>query len=135
MRQHHHALHPTPARAPGARYLIAAILPLAAFVVLGAICAARGTAASGGTPAGQGTPTYAASQVGAEVCFPFAQWSAPSVDRDPCYTVPAPAEDGSGVIYIGTVANDQAECRVPNVAEESGRFVIRCHRLPGRAHR
>lgn len=74
-------------------------------------------------------PRYAASQVGAEVCFPFASWSAWSVDNAPCYTVPHPQEDGSGAIYVGTVANDLAVCVIPNVQEERGHFAAQCHRL------
>ncbi len=106
-------------------YLVSVILPLAAVLLTLGICAARGEAAPGGAPAGH---RYAASQYGAEVCFPFAQWSEYSIDNDPCYTVNAPAEDGSGEIYIGTVSNDYAHCVIPNVTEEPRRFVIHCRR-------
>lgn len=72
---------------------------------------------------------YAHSHVGAEVCFPARLWSAPSIDGLPCDTINAPEEDGSGRLYLGTLANDLAECTIPNVREERAHFTITCHRV------
>jgi hypothetical protein len=60
-------------------------------------------------------------------CFPAATWSADDGQR-PCYRITRPAEDGSGRLVLGTAAQAQATCVIPNVAEEPRRFAIRCTR-------
>lgn len=110
-------------------FLAVAILP--ALVALVLACAAIAHACAPDNPPFHG-PHYAASQVGAEVCFPFKLWSAPSIDRAPCYTFAHPEEDSSGRFYVGSVANDAAVCFIPNVYEERGSFKIQCRRIGGR---
>lgn len=68
-----------------------------------------------------------------EICFPVADWNgtAPAEDR-PCTSVTRPYEDGSGRLTLGTVGADAANCVIPNVYEERGRFAIHCKRVPNR---
>lgn len=104
--------------------LLAAAFMLALYLAVLALTLA-GTSAAAPDPPG----SYATSQVGAEVCFPFQLWDPANKDRVPCDIINAPQEDGSGRLYLGTLSNDQAECLIPNPAEERGRFTIQCHRV------
>lgn len=86
------------------------------------------------TEAHSDTSYVTTEKVGVEICFPRETWNPPASspvteDDRPCDILNRPEEDGSSRLYLGTLANDRAECVIPNPAEERGEFVIHCHRV------
>ena len=60
-------------------------------------------------------------------CFPVELWSAHPADRA-CYRIDRPAEDGSGVLRLGTAGRTVAVCSIPSLYElrANRTFSIRC---------
>jgi hypothetical protein len=83
------------------------------------------------TPQGLPHETLTVEGYDAEVCFPRESWDA-NIEDLPCDILNEPQEDGSGMLILGTLGSDAAECLIPNPYEERGQFVIHCHRVPNR---
>jgi len=61
------------------------------------------------------------------VCFPLKLWDG-SPGARPCHEIGV-EEDGSGMLYLGTVRRAIYGCVIPNVREQRGAFTIKCRRV------
>jgi len=60
-------------------------------------------------------------------CFPVMLWNGPPGAR-PCHELGV-EEDGSGMLYLGTVRRAIYGCVIPNVREQRGAFTIKCWKV------
>lgn len=60
-------------------------------------------------------------------CFPVMLWDGNPGAR-PCHELGV-EEDGSGMLYLGTVRRAIYGCVIPNAREQRGAFTIKCRRV------